>query len=471
MLAPLVAVATVMIGLRVGAGDAVRAAIVFGAPPAAPSPEGKRTLAWQLLTVLEDRGVRESLRVESIEVVARTASGAEAKWAGATNADGIAEVILVFDAWKGDAGDPLDLEVWARGDPNPLARGRAIWSDVPWGLAHGHAPGRDSDPAVRPTKRIGSIPIDVVIEQQRLVTGFPSSVWVRAVSPEGRKSPRLTFAPEPGLVVERESSPCANVWTNVRITAQAHVVGLEVRADNGEGDTGEWFGALPVAAGAFFADVPRQVSEPAASIRLVAPNPRTLVYAEVDDAEGRAFAVALPMTSGGSQGAPETTFRTPALAPGLHWLVVSGEPRGAEHLSGAAMATPFVVGGPPAEASLGAAGPCALGPWLASRSAVAFPRWVALDGLPLRSEGNRRRHRRGLLVALVALAAAGVLELLLLSASAREARIALQLAELEEDGVPADKVTASPPGGGVAVALLVAVLGFALLAALLIAKA
>jgi hypothetical protein len=168
---------------------------------------------------------------------------------------------------------------------------------------------------------------------------------------------------------------------------------------------------------------------------------------------------------------PRATFALPPLAPGLHWLVVSGEPRGAEHLAGAAVAKTFFVGTDvPGEAGVDVKNSCSIGPWLAQRPAPGFGRWVALDGLPARSASNRRRHTLGLVIGLVSLAAAGILETLLLVAASREARVALQLAELDDDDPAAAKVTARPPGGGVVMAVLIAVLGLALLAVLLVAK-
>src|SRR5690606_21195943 len=95
--APIVSVATLMIGLRVGAEDAVRAAVVMGAPPARALPDGTTALAWQLLTLVHDRGVRETIPIDGLTVVAR-ARGREARWEGRTNEDGIAEPRLVFDA-------------------------------------------------------------------------------------------------------------------------------------------------------------------------------------------------------------------------------------------------------------------------------------------------------------------------------------------------------------------------------------
>ena len=76
----------------------------------------------------------------------------------------------------------------------------------------------------------------------------------------------------------------------------------------------------------------------------------------------------------------------------------------------------------------------------------------------------------GLLIGVLSLLAAGILETLLLVAASREARVSLQLAELDEDDPSAAKVTAKTPGGGVVVAILIVVMGLALLAVLLIAK-
>jgi hypothetical protein len=233
--------------------------------------------------------------------------------------------------------------------------------------------------------------------------------------------------------------------------------------------SGKWFGALPVAPGAFFVSVPRTLPEgKATEAVLIAPNPRHVVYAELDDEKGRVAAGALAVGVEPGDPTPRARFPLPPLAAGLHWLVVSGEPRGAEHLGGATIAKPLLVGHAD---GVDADRPCSVGPWLAQHPASGFARWVALDGLPQRSAANRGRHRLGLGIGLVALLAAALLEAILLVAGARGARDALQrrMAALE-GGAEASRVTAPPAGGGLAVALLVAVLGFALLAALVVTK-
>ncbi|HEY8078975.1 MAG TPA: hypothetical protein VIF62_32810 [Labilithrix sp.] len=452
--APLASVATLMLGLRVGGGDAIRAAVVYGANPAQPPPGAKHRLAWQVLTFLEDRGVRETIAVKDLDVVAR-ANGEEAKWSGSTNEDGVAEASLEFEKLP----DFVDLEVRAARDPEPLAAGQAkVVEPMP----------EEADTAarmLRPTKRDGAIGLDVVIETGRLITGFSTPIWVKVTPPPGTSTDSLDFElePEPGLAIDQPpGKPCGpDGWTEIDATAFGHVVGISITAKSKTSDAkGTWFGVLPVAAGAFQPNLKRD--EPAGqafSAVLVAPNPRKVVYAEVDDVVGRAYAAALDVTVEAGDPTPRARFEIPPLVEGIHWLVVSGEPRGAEKLDGATIAKPFYVGGPARAA-------CSIGPFLAEHQARPFRRRLAVDGFPLRNTRNRGKHRLGMLIALVSLLAAATLEILLLSASAREARIELQLAELEDN----QKVTAKSPGGGLAIGLLVAVLGFALLAALLVMK-
>src|SRR5690606_21163395 len=100
----------------------------------------------------------------------------EARWEGRTNEDGIAEPRLVFDAPL-EHGDDVEIEVWAAGDPAPLARGPARWAAAP-------PPPPDAIAAtVRPSKRDGVVALDVAVEGERLVTGFPTPIWVRATAP------------------------------------------------------------------------------------------------------------------------------------------------------------------------------------------------------------------------------------------------------------------------------------------------
>jgi hypothetical protein len=464
--APIVAVATLMLGLRIGAKDAVRAAVVFGAPPGRTAPGEKTRLAWQVVTFLDDRGVRETIAVRDLTVIGR-AKGEESRWTGSSNVDGVAEPVLSFTSLA--AGDPVELEVREAGDPSPLAIGTARWrSDegagagrVPWG---GREQG-ELTAAARPTSREGALGVDVLVESGRVIPGFSSPLWVHVTPPAGGVA--IAVTPEPGLRVDEPAvTTCDRGWAEVDVVPEAHVVGATFEAKSATA-TGKWFGALPVAPGAFFVSVPRVLpAGKEASAVLIAPNPRHVVYAELDDPQGRVAAAALEVGVEPGDPTPRARFAIPPLASGLYWLVVSGEPRGAEHLGGAAIAKPILAG---EVDGVDATKACDVGPWLARHPAEGFPRWIALDGLPLRSASNRSKHRLGLFIGLVSLVAAAILEAILVVAADRSARVAMQLAELEEGQEPT-KVTARPPGGGLVIALLMAVLGFALLAVLLVAK-
>jgi hypothetical protein len=465
VLAPIASVVTFMLGLRVGAGNAVKAASVFGAPPGKPPAAGAPVpFAWQILTYIEDRGVRETIGMQGLTVVARS-KGKESRWTGASNADGIAEATLAIPELA--PGDPVELEVRVAGEALPLAQGFVDWQSPVW--AHDREEAGEHA-AARPSKRDGAIAIDVLVEGERLVVGFDMPVWAH-VRGSGIDPSRVTLhaTPEAGLRLEKEHPKIGcDGWAEVEAIAEGHVVGLQIEAQAPDGKKGVWFGALPVAPGAFFVGAPRHVVEgKSETVVLVAPNPRNVVYAEVDDERGRVFAAALPLAVEPGDPVPRARFEMPALAPGLHWIVVSGEPRGAERLAGAAIAKPFLVGSAPDVRPEEA---CSIGPWLAKRPASGFPRWLALDGMATRGASNRASHRLGLFIGLVSLVAAAVLEVLLLTAASREARAVMLLAEVDEPEANRERVIAKPPGGSLAIAILVATLGFALLAALMVAK-
>ncbi|HEX3344763.1 MAG TPA: hypothetical protein VHS09_09335, partial [Polyangiaceae bacterium] len=107
--APAAAMATVALGLRIGAGHAVRAAVVYGAPPSGAGTG----LAWQVVAFDEERGYREPAPHLELDVLARALDvdapegGREARWHGATSDDGAVEMLLPF------ASPAVHLEVRA----------------------------------------------------------------------------------------------------------------------------------------------------------------------------------------------------------------------------------------------------------------------------------------------------------------------------------------------------------------------
>jgi hypothetical protein len=428
---PLVAMATLAAGLRVGAPDSTRAAIVL----AAPAAHGSNVLAWQIHTLLEDRRVRESISVPGLVVTARSGS-ATVEWRGDSNADGIAEARLAF----GTPEPPREVWVEVRDGRELLAAGSAAVPAAWTGIAH-------ASPA-HASRRDGTIAIDVMALGGRLAAGFPGSLWVRTTD-------RATGAPLGGVALDAEPEPgldvtashvvtCANGWAELVATPTFHVTGLSLHAKK-EGKDGFWYGGAPVAAGASHVAAPMSLSPGAArGVEVTAGGARATIYAEVDDAEGRLFATTLT--------GPKTTLDVPPLAPGLYWIVTSNDPRDAETASSTALARPVLVSAEKVDA-------CALGAKLATSVATGFPRTAVVDGFSGRSQHAFERRRLGTAIGLSALVLAALLEGLLISSAARRAKADLP------------RFSGKSPAGSLAIALLVALLGFALVAALLLYRA
>lgn len=452
--APALAVATLMVGLRLGAKDAVRAASVIAAPPT------ERGAAWQILTYVDDRGVRETVAIPHLSVTAR-AGDDKATWTGASNADGVAEAILSLPNLNPTSD--VEIEVREDGVPEPLAAGVVRVKDGPWGPAR-------ADVAARPTKKEGEIDLDVLVEGERLAPGFPTPVWVR-VGGGPREGLVIEASPEPGARIERATvRPCKPGWAELVVTAEAHVTGITVRARAPSGAEGTWFGALPVAPGAFYASMPRQIAAGAsAKVVLIAPNPRKVAYAEVASTKGRSHAAVVDIALERGDPTPRGTLELPPLAPGLYWLATSGDARGVEGMIGAAIAHPFVVGHPE---GLEGDSACDVGSFLARHPGSRFTKWIAIDGLAWRRAGERSKRRTGLLLGVLALTLAALVEAILLGQGAREAklRVSAALAASEDDGDDGakarhDHTAAGGAAGNVLVSVLLACLGFALLAA------
>lgn len=457
MLTPLAAVFTMAVGLRIGASPAVRAAVVYGAPPSSEHAG----LAWQLLTLVDDRSVREAIAMPGLSVVAR-AGGREVRWEGATNADGVAEVWLDLPGVA--AGDPVALEVRADGEKAPLAVGLAAWpANATREVASGSS-------FARPSKQDGELVVAVAVYGSRLVPGFASSLWVHVRD-------RATGANVAGATLEAEAEPGLSLavtrattnaegWTELRATAEIHVVAMGLRVE-AKGDAtpkhGAWYGALPVAPGAAFVDVPLESpAGTALTFDVIVPTVLPRLYAELDDDAGRAFAASLDVAR--TEAGAHAVVRVRPLPAGSYWLVTAGDPRGAESLAGSAVARPFVVGGP-AEATRGE-----IGPRLSTIAPYRFSRFVALDGLPGRRRADGGRHRRGLLLAFGSLAIAAALETMLILRGVERARRELaRVAAMLDDRESTIERRFS--AASVVIGLLLALLGFALLAALLTWKA
>jgi len=444
---PVVALAIVALGLRIGAGGRTRGAMVYARPPG----DGRPGLAWQLVVLADEGGVREVLPEATLDVTASTRAD-HARWHGVTNADGVAE------AW-------LELRGVTRGEPVTL-RATAESGDV---LVDGVVDWPPSTPRVgaddvrlQATKTRGPLAIEVVLRDGKLVPGAPERAFVRVTDPatgKGVDDVALTFNPEPGLSLDRTTArTSADGWAEVHATAEFLLASWTIDARGAEPQQAisSWYGALPIAPGAAAGVLPQRLppNEPF-SLPLVTPPATRRLYVEVDDASGCDFAQTLDVSALSASGATELVL--PPLAPGDYWLVTSSDAHGAESLTGSTLARPFEVRDATAKVT----------PPDARRAATPFFRFLALDGLARPRALAAGRKKRGMSVVFGALAIAAMLEMLLVLRAAARARI--RLARLSEAAREVDGLAPSG-GGGVVVLVLVTVLGFALIAALMMVR-
>jgi hypothetical protein len=459
VLTPALAIATLAVGMRVGARRPVHAAIVYGAPRA----RGATAFAWQVVTLAEDSGGRETEARSGLVVQARGRANGKvvaSTWRGDTNEDGVAEVRL--DLPGIERGDPIDIDVTAGESSEVLARGRATWDGAAW---------MDAAPApfARGSKRVGAVSLDVAVLGGKLAARSDVPLLVRATSRDDGHpiaDVAITADPEPGLDVRKPTATtCALGWARFDVSPKVYVAALGLHAKTPDGRSGEWFGGLPVATGSIHAMVPDVVrpGEGPATLRV---HGQTGIYAEVDDDEGRAFGAWAKLPA---DGRDEAAFDVDGLAPGLKWLVTASEPRAAEIPDEATIARPFLVFRSPMPVGAPAADDaCAVGAYLALHPAGGFHRSLLLDGFVARKDDSLARRKRGLAIGLGALAVGAVLEIFLLTGSALQGR---RLARAALEGLDeTDALVKRSSAGSVFVGLLLTLLGFALIGALLLLR-
>lgn len=456
---PLVAVLVLVLGLRIGGKGAVRAATVSGAP----SAHGIPVANLQILTFLDDRGVREAVPVARLKVTAtEVATGKRTEIVADTNVDGVLEVAVPLTDPK---SSDLRVVLTAPSESGPLAEGTISVPKGPFGPK-----GRAALPT-RATKRTGTLVVDIFVADETLIVGYPVPTVIRVTDASGRPvdAAEIKVTPEPGLDAEAFTKTCKSGYAFGALKALFHTVGLTVSAKTSDGSEGTTFAALKVAHGAYYVDAAREVlPNTPFPVTVRAPAERAVAYAEINDTEGRAFATTLSLTK--EPLGPSAAFLAPGLPEGLYWIVTSGDPRGAERIEGSTVARALHVwSGADREAS------CDGRAQLAMHPGDGFVRAELLDGLPQRRKDDTRREHLGLFVALVGLGAAAVIETLLAIQVIREARDTIEGAMREAEGGEGDgaagRVTKRSSAGSVTVGLAIAVLGFALLAALLVWKA
>jgi hypothetical protein len=446
VLTPAIAMTAVAVGLRVGARSELRAALVYGTPAAAGAP----SLAWQVVVFDEDQGAREPVAALPVSAAAH-AGDAAAEWQGATNADGVAEMHLALPR-----ADGVELEV--RSGSRVLARGEARPPPPP-------VRGAPQSGWLRFARRDGAIALDVAALGQRVAPSYPAELWVRATDATTHAPLRdiavaldsdTSLALAPGAAASGRTD--SRGWTRVMATPVGLAVTVTLRAKSSDGRSGEWIGGLFMSPGAPRIDVaPRTAPGAPIALGMTMPVPRSTGYMEIDDASGRAWA-ATPALTPGPDGAPAARVQAPGLPPGLYWAVAATDPAGAATLGAGTLARPFfVASSDDAALALGTDTTACVPPrdpretasavsaCLALSAIVPVRRYMALDGFAMQRALSHEARQRGLAVALGALAIAVVLEATLLLRAAAGSRTRT-----------------------VAIAILVGLLGFALLAAFIV---
>lgn len=437
---PVLAVAALALGLRVGAREDFKVAVVYAAPPA----KGSSVLAWQLMTLEQERGVEQTLPMH-VHVTA-TARGQTVTTETTTNDDGIAEISLPFAS----LGPSDSIVMSVRDDAGALlAEGSTTMT----------SPTREAprEQWVRASKLEGRIGLGLTVRGGRLVPGFPVRAYVRAVDNQGARplsGVELHAQSDMAIDASSASPTCSTGWAPLDLTARAHVADLTITARN-KTDEGSWYGAVPIAAGALGVDVAERAPPGPLTFTVTAPGAQSTAYVEVDDAEGRAFAQVVDLSGPAKSGPPMARVTTPPLAPGLHWVVASGEPKGATTMNGATIALPVRVGATETECATGSD---------ASLVASGFPRWPAIDGRDHARALAAERRKKGLSLALGSFAVAAALETLLIAMASRGAKRGMARVA-DEAGAPDIAPPARQRWLDVTVALLLFLLVLGLLAA------
>jgi hypothetical protein len=462
VLTPAAALATAAVSLRAGATEPIVAAVVYGT---APAQEDER-LVWQVFTGVEDGRRQQGMAVDRLTVLARS-NGREAVWRGATNEAGVAWATLALRGVR--VGDPVEIVVSRAGEEAaPLARGAATWGAAAKAPPGGQTQAVDAVPFRPFGARDGSLKLEVALDGAAIGASAPAALWVRATDAATHaRAAGAAIEATPMLAVQIDTPHAetdARGWARLDVRAPKGGGGVTLSALDHQGHGGTWTGLLPVDPAVARIDVPARVT-PNASVAVgidVPAGAAPAAYVEVHDRAGVAAASVLDVSHGAA------TFEVPPLTEGARWISVTTDPRA----TGGATTRAFFVaatdaaalalgpdGSPACDAAGGEVAPCA-----AMTAPAASPRWTALDGFVARRDADAAVHRRARLVAVLALAAAALLESIFIVLVFQEAHRRARRAEAASPEMA--KARARPPVLLLAASLAVTLVGFGVMAAL-----
>ena len=259
------------------------------------------------------------------------------------------------------------------------------------------------------------------------------------------------------------ATTCALGWARIDASARIYNAALGLRAKLADGRSGKWYGALPIATGATRADPPDVVKGDGAALVVEG---RTTVYAEIDDAEGRAFGGWAKLPGIWAVGRRSSFLRSLRGSSGSSRRASRAAPRSWTSRRSRDRSSSRGRRCPQGRRRATIRAPSR--PTFALHPAGGFRRWTALDGFVARKDANGSRRKRGITIGLTALGVASVLELILLLQVARSGRKlkADAFADIDESVALMKRSSAV----SVVIGVLLAMLGFGLLAAILLLR-
>ncbi len=435
-------IATVALGLRMGAGDPMRAAIVVGAGV----PRSPGGTAWQLRTQEDDGFTRTAISIPA--TVKLTSRSHTVDLDLQTNLDGVAELPFKIEGFA--TGDAVHIDVRDKSGA-VLAQGDAAW---PKEILHASVA---SDVALRAARAEGDVKMSVAVFGGALAPGQAGRVFVHAQT--GALGVNVDASPDLGLEIASpyHASTLATCPHDgfIEVIARGLSGGVTLRAKDSEEKSGDWYGALPVVPGAMYLVAPSFSPAGPVPVSITSAGARTMAYVEVDDDLGRESALTVPLAG----EPPHADVTLDVRTPGKNLIVVSGDSTGAEAMSGATRAFPIWITRAN-ETSV----PCEM--VLAKSAAYAFPRFIALDGFVEKRAARHERRKKGRMLAFIGLALGSLLETLLLLRAARDGKRELekvQNAIIAEGNVSSVSSTRRWGLLDALAILVVSLLGFALL--------
>lgn len=392
-LTPFLAAAIFVIGVRIGAHDALLG-ITLRVPRVAM---GAPLLPIEVTLFEDDRTVRER-RPNATATVFATRCGKEQTIKLETDLHGDGVIAIPLDAACADRTLTLRVEA---------APKKVIFSDT---IRLSETP--TSATTEGPMVPLGRGPADAPLSVFSLTPAIPaqesSPLWIR--SNVGAIA-SLKVEPEGGLTIDKTTaSDCnASLW-EVLATPSFHVTGMTVTATFKDTTraAATWFGAIPIAKGTAAITMPNSLKTSAGrEVPFRFPGEREAAYVAIDGISGRVWE---------ARQSPTVPAILPALPNGLYWLHIASEPTlNAERSQ--LSTRPFLVS---------SVGECAAVQELLGRAGSLEPvkTDALLEGLPFDSAAQ---HRFGVIVAIFGLVLGLGIEILIF--------LSVRAPKLDVDGV------------------------------------